>query len=96
MAEDLKHTESNTIKAESPAREAWRMFLRNRSAILGLIILGVIVLISIFGPGIYGVDPFSIRGAPFTPPGVDPIVPLGTDHVGRDILAGMMGGGRAT
>ena len=96
MAENPTSTETSEIRAESPAREAWRMFLRNRSAILGLIILGVIVLISIFGPGLYGVDPFSIRGAPFTPPGVDPNVPLGTDHVGRDILAGMISGGRAT
>ena len=72
------------------------MFLRNRSAILGLVLLAAIILVSLFGPPLYGVDPFKIRGAPFTPPGVDPNVPLGTDHVGRDILAGMIGGGRAT
>ncbi len=84
------------IKADNPAREVWRLFLRNWSARLGLSIMALIILVSIFGPGIYGVDPFSIRGAPFTPPGIDSNVPWGTDHVGRDILAGMLGGGRAT
>ena len=96
MADRPSGTEIPVASAESPAREAWRMYLRNRSAILGLILLSAIVLISLFGPPLYGVDPFEIRGAPFTPPGVDPNVPLGTDHVGRDILAGMIGGGRAT
>lgn len=96
MVEVSVGSDTFVVKAENPAREAWRMFLRNRSAILGLVILSAIVLISIFGPGLYGVDPFTISGAPFTPPGVDLNVPLGTDHVGRDIMAGMIGGGRAT
>ncbi|MCY4226511.1 MAG: ABC transporter permease [Gammaproteobacteria bacterium] len=88
--------QAEVIKADNPAREVWRLFLRNWSARLGLFIMVLIILVSIFGPGIYAVDPFSIRGAPFTPPGVDSNVPWGTDHVGRDILAGMLGGGRAT
>ena len=96
MADRPAGAEIPVATAESPAREAWRMFLRNRSAILGLVLLAAIILISLFGPPLYGVDPFQIRGAPFTPPGADPNVPLGTDHVGRDILAGMIGGGRAT
>lgn len=96
MADRPAGPEIPVATAESPAREAWRMFLRNRSAILGLVLLAAIILVSLFGPPLYGVDPFKIRGAPFTPPGVDPNVPLGTDHVGRDILAGMIGGGRAT
>ncbi len=87
---------AEVIKADNPAREVWRLFLGNWSARLGLSIMALIILVSIFGPGIYGVDPFSIRGAPFTPPGIDSSVPWGTDHVGRDILAGMLGGGRAT
>ncbi len=84
------------LKAESPAREAWRMFLRNRSAILGLVLLGAIIIITFIGPFIYTVDPFEVVWAPFTPPGVDGKVPLGTDHIGRDIMAGLVNGGRAT
>ena len=83
-------------KAESPMREAWRMFLRNRSAILGLLLLGTIVVVAFIGPLLYTVDPFAVVWAPFTPPGADAKVPLGTDHIGRDILAGLVHGGRAT
>ncbi len=46
------------------------------------------------GPSLYGVDPFEIVGAPFQPPGGDPI--LGTDYLGQDLLAGLLQGGRAT
>lgn len=84
------------LKAESPAREAWRMFLRNRSAILGLVLLGAIIIITFIGPFIYTVDPFEVVWAPFTPPGANAKVPLGTDHIGRDIMAGLVNGGRAT
>lgn len=84
------------LKAESPAREAWRMFLRNRSAILGLVLLAAIIIITFIGPFIYTVDPFEVVWAPFTPPGANAKVPLGTDHIGRDIMAGLVNGGRAT
>ncbi len=87
---------ATTIKARSPAAEAWSMFLRNRSAILGLALLIMIILVTIFGPMIYPVDPFAVVWAPFTPPGVEATVPLGTDHIGRDMLAGIVNGGRAT
>ena len=46
------------------------------------------------GPYLYPVDPFDIVGGPFTPPGGDPI--LGTDYLGRDVLAGLLHGGRAS
>ena len=85
-----------TPQAESPAREAWRMFLRNRSAILGLALLAAIIIVTIAGPYIYPVDPFEVVWAPFTPPNTEAVVPLGTDHIGRDILAGLVHGGQAT
>ena len=78
-----------TPQAESPAREAWRMFLRNRSAILGLALLAAIIIVTIAGPYIYPVDPFEVVWAPFTPPNTEAVVPLGTDHIGRDILAAL-------
>ncbi|MGD9830630.1 MAG: ABC transporter permease, partial [Hyphomicrobiaceae bacterium] len=48
------------------------------------------------GPFLYRVDPFAVVGAPFTAPGDDMDVPLGTDHIGRDILAGLIKGGGPT
>ncbi|MCZ4315633.1 ABC transporter permease [Comamonadaceae bacterium G21597-S1] len=80
----------------SPSREAWRVFRRNKAAVLGLALLCCIVLVMVVGPGLYGVKPFDIKGTPFTEPFIDRNLWLGTDYLGRDILAGMLVGGRAT
>jgi peptide/nickel transport system permease protein len=81
--------------ARSPWREAWTVFKRNRAAVLGLSLLVLVALVLLVGPLVYQVDPFDLVGAPFTPPG-DPDTWLGTDHLGRDILAGIVRGGRPT
>lgn len=80
----------------SPSREAWRVFRGNKAAIAGLVVLVAIVTVMIVGPALYGVGPFDLVGAPFTPPFQDPRLPLGSDYLGRDIMAGMVVGGRAT
>ena len=84
------------LRVEHPAREAWRMFIRNRSAVLGLILLAGVVVMTFLGPALYAVDPFEIVWAPFTPPGEEATAPLGTDYLGRDVLAGIIKGGGAT
>lgn len=94
MSEPVASAEA--IEVLSPSREAWRVFCRNKAAILGLVILTVVILTMIIGPGLYGVDAFDIAGAPFTPPFEQRETWLGTDYLGRDILAGMLVGGRAT
>lgn len=81
---------------ESPGREALRMFLRSKVAIAGSLMLLAILLLTALGPVFYPVDPLSIVAAPFTPPWSDSTVPLGSDHLGRDILAGIVNGGRMT
>ena len=83
------------VKAPSPFTEALRMFLRNPSAIVGLVLLLVIVLLSVFGPMLYVADPFEIRAAPLTPP-FDPDAWFGTDYLGRDVMTSLLYGGRAT
>jgi len=85
-----------TVEALSPWLEAWRVFRSNKAAMLGLVILVVIVLTMSFGPSLYGVAPFDMAGAPFTEPFTDRSVWLGTDYLGRDVLAGVLVGGRAT
>ncbi|HTV90695.1 MAG TPA: ABC transporter permease [Stellaceae bacterium] len=83
--------------ASEPAAfaDAWRMFCANRAAVAGLAVLLGIVAMTVIGPLVYRVDPFAIVGAPLLSPGAAG-APLGTDYLGRDILAGIIGGGRAS
>ncbi len=67
-----------------------RHFVRNRIALVGAIVLVVVGLMALFGPWLYGVDPFDMVGRPFQKPFGDPF--LGTDVSGRDILAGLLHG----
>jgi len=83
-------------KAQSPAREAWRMFRRNVPALAGVAMLAVIVGATLYGALFYGGDAFEIVWAPHEPPGVTPEFPLGTDYLGRNIVAGMLTGGGPT
>jgi peptide/nickel transport system permease protein len=83
-----------TQAGASPMAAALRQFAHSPSGVAGAAVLFIIVLATIFGPHLYGVDPIDIAGAPFTPPDVDAW--LGTDYLGRDVLAGLLQGGRAT
>lgn len=88
----------NTIdvpKPVSPGLQAWRMFRQNHSAVFGLAVLAAIILVSMIGPHIYTVPPREMVWMPLTPPGQSDYI-LGTDYLGRDLLAGLINGGRAT
>ncbi|KPP86247.1 MAG: peptide/nickel transport system permease protein [Rhodobacteraceae bacterium HLUCCO07] len=89
-------TDTPDYKAESPAREAWRMFRRNVPALVGMVILAFIVLATLYGTFFYSGDPYDVVWAPHEAPGVTPEYPLGTDYLGRDIMAGMLTGGGPT
>jgi peptide/nickel transport system permease protein len=80
--------------AASPSRVALRQFLRSPSGVGGACLLIFIVLGTAIGPMLYPVDPLDLVGGPFTAPGADAW--LGTDYLGRDVLAGLIYGGRAT
>lgn len=98
MATLAKPINNTSVKAapqkiRSNAELAWRRFRRNRLAIFGLCLLGIMVIIVLVGPFIYTASPIK----------TDPIngyqkpfgkFPLGTDDVGRDILARILYGGR--
>jgi peptide/nickel transport system permease protein len=82
-------------EAQHPFREMLAMFLANRAAMVASIVLAFVVLATIFGPMLYPVDPFEMVWAPFTPPGQEGFV-LGTDYLGRDMLAALLNGGRVS
>ena len=86
----------NTLPpARSPLSEAWEMFRGNTAAMLALFVLALIMLCAIFGPWVYPTDPFDMVWAPFSPPGVDGFL-LGTDYLGRDLLAALIHGSRVS
>jgi peptide/nickel transport system permease protein len=84
-----------TVQTKSLARETLDAFVRNRAASVGVCLLGAIVTLSLLGPFMYNVDPFDIVWAPLSPPGTKGFF-LGTDYLGRDVVAGIIYGGRAT
>lgn len=91
----MSNGSSSPLKARSPGAEAWSVFRQNKAALVGLGLLVMLGLLVVFGPFIYRVDPFEIIQSPHMPPGSED-VPLGSDYLGRDILAGIIHGGRPT
>lgn len=73
-------------------RRFWLRYRRNRAAVLGLALLGLVVLTALLGPVVHPVDPWSFVTRPFLWPGDRPEVPLGSDSMGRDVLAGVIHG----
>ena len=73
----------------------WGRFIRNRSAAIGLVILGIVILTAFLAPILYPDDPFRLAGRPMTPPFEGEFV-FGTDTLGRDIAAGIVHGARTS
>jgi peptide/nickel transport system permease protein len=59
-----------------------------------LLLAGVVLALS--APHLFQGDPLDIVARPLTPPFSNSLVPLGTDRLGRDILAGLVHGARST
>jgi peptide/nickel transport system permease protein len=75
---------------------AWLRIRRNRLALAGLIIVGLLLLVAVLAPWIAPHDPFvQDLGRRLLPPGT-PGNLLGTDDFGRDILSRIIHGARIT
>jgi peptide/nickel transport system permease protein len=80
-------------KQRSQAATIWRSFIRSKPAVVSLIYLVLLVGIAIFAPLLTPYDPNQVD----TPNRIAPMTqehPLGTDHLGRDILARIIYGTR--
>ncbi len=71
-----------------------RQIPRSAEGLIGLFILLLIAGAAVAAPFLFPRDPLSIVGAPLIAPFVDPALPLGTDSLGRDVLAGLFHGAR--
>jgi len=73
-----------------------RTMLRNPGGVIGLVILLLAVAMAIFGPLLFPTSPWRMVQRPFMPPFTLSRVPLGTDALGRDVLAGLIYGARVS
>lgn len=73
--------------------DVWRQFRRHKGAMIGLVLLGLIAVASFIGPLVYGADAHEsdVVNASLSPSWKHP---MGTDNLGRDVLARVMVGGR--
>lgn len=86
---------AGAARVEGPGRRAWRRLVRRRGAMVGLAVIAIIVLAAIFAPLISPYDPAAQSWSTVRkPPSL--AHPFGTDEVGRDLLARVIYGARAS
>lgn len=71
-----------------------RRFCRNKATVLGMVVLVGFAVLALFGPWMAGHDPWDMVQQPFLQPMQEPGFAMGTDTMGRDILAGVIHGAR--
>jgi peptide/nickel transport system permease protein len=72
----------------------WRRFSANRGALGGVVCLAVVGALTLGARALAGPDPWAIVSRPFMPPTWEH--PLGTDTLGRSVLAGLVHGARVS
>ncbi len=72
----------------------WNRFSKNRTAMIGLMIIIAVVLLSISAPFLFPKSPWAMVQRPFLPPFTNPSFLFGTDTMGRDIASGLAHGAR--
>jgi len=81
------------VRSESPGMRMLRRTFRNRGAQIGTIILLALVTAALCAPLLTGADPNAIDPSiTLLPPSA--AHPMGTDHIGRDVFARFLFGGR--
>lgn len=87
--------EQQLVAAGSSWRDAGRRLVRNRLALVGLVIVVFLVIASLLGPLVWRVDPLAqdLSSRLASPSASHP---LGTDTNGRDVLSRLLHGGRTT
>lgn len=88
-------TTDRSVRPDHPWRRIVRTFVRDRTAVAGLILTLVIVASAIAAPALAPADPLAHRlGERLTGP--SQTHPLGSDGYGRDVLSRILWGGRVS
>jgi peptide/nickel transport system permease protein len=84
-------------KPASQGREIWHQFRTHKGALFGLIVLGFLILAVLIGPYIWVPEKLTVAEAiKLKNQGPSLRFPLGTDQLGRDMLARMLLAGRVS
>lgn len=75
---------------------ALKALLRNPAAVLGAFILVGMTALALLAPWLFPGDPLDMVAQPLLWPGQDAAYPLGSDSLGRDVLAGIAHGARVS
>lgn len=67
----------------------WKRFSRNRGAVIGMAILVIVLLVALLAPLLFPQSPWRMVQRPFLAPFAMDQYPLGTDALGRDVIAGL-------
>jgi peptide/nickel transport system permease protein len=73
-----------------------RRLVATPEGIVGTALLAALMLAALLAPYLFPRDPMSIAGPAMLRPFQDLTLPLGTDRLGRDVLAGLVHGARAS
>ena len=95
---DALGTASNEelLKKERRANSAWSKLKRNKTAMVGLIIVCIMIFIAVFAPLLAPYDPTAISPLEaYARPGENGHI-LGCDHIGRDLLSRIIYGSRVS
>ena len=85
--------EAGSEKHRTLRQDVWRQFRKHKGAVVGLVILVIIVFASYLGPFLYPLDPFEIDVSQANQgPSAGHL--MGTDNLGRDVMARVLVGGR--
>ncbi len=75
-------------------KDGWSRFVRNRLSVIGLFIVAVFLLCGLLAPLLSPYGPFELVGQRLKPPSASHW--FGTDHLGRDVLSGVLHGTRTS
>ncbi|MDB5848483.1 MAG: transporter permease [Rhodoferax sp.] len=82
--------------APSNRHAALHAFVRNPAAVAGVLLLLAVVALALLAPLLYPGDPLDMVTTPLLWPGQDAAYPLGSDSMGRNVVAGIAHGARVS
>ncbi len=73
----------------------WQRYRRNKSAVFGLAVILLVIIMAVTANFLYPFDPFRLAGKPLSGPGMNGFL-LGSDSLGRDVAAGIVHGAKTS